>query len=271
MRVWATNVWGGGVTATSNRFVRHQFRPHTHDGLMLGMIEAGHKQFARERQTHVAAPGTVSIVNPGEMHTGQRAAGEELRYRALYIPVELLALARRQHAPAPKGESVAFQAGVIPDPAAYDALVRAHAAITAREPLLMSETLLLEALAALVARHASWAIAQRDPAAARVEIRHVRELIDARYAEDLSVTELARAAGLSPYHLMRQFRRQIGLPIHAYQIQQRVEASKRLLASGLPVVEVALDVGFADQSHFSKRFKDLVGTSPAAYQHCLRG
>lgn len=166
---------------------------------------------------------------------------------------------------------MAFGAGVVAETAVYNALVRAHDAITSRDARLVSESRLLAALAILTAHHASWAVVRRPKASSASNIRRVKELIDARYAEDLSIADLAVAAGLSPYHLMRQFRRQIGLPIHAYQIQRRIEASKQLLASGLAVVEVALDVGFADQSHFSKRFKDLVGASPASYQRCLRG
>ncbi len=269
VRHWTSDIYGGGVEATANRFVRHRFRPHTHDTLMLGLIESGAKLFARERRAHIATPGAISIVNPGELHTGERAAGAELRYRALYIPGGLLALAMRRPAPEPEGASVAFRDAVIGDEPVYAAMVRAHVAIVAGAPLLAQESYLLHALVGLVGRHASWAGPERRIAAAPREVRIVRELIDARFADELSITELSGAAGLSPYHLMRQFRRFVGLPIHAYQIQVRIEAAKALLGSGLAVVEVALEVGFADQSHFSKRFKDLIGASPGAYQRAI--
>lgn len=270
VRLWTSDIYGGGVEATTNRFVRHRFRPHTHDTLMLGLIDSGTKSFARERECHFAPPGSVSLVNPGELHTGERLEGAELRYRALYIPPDLLALAKGRSEPEPESARIAFHAAVVSECSLFESLVGAHDAITRREPLLVCETLLLEAIATLVQRHARWCSPQRDPAAAPREVRFVRELIDARFCEELSIGEVAHAAGLSPYHLMRQFRRFVGIPIHAYQIQRRIEMSKRLLASGEAVVDVALDVGFADQSHFSKRFRDLVGTSPAAYQRGLR-
>ena len=270
VRLWTSDIYGGGVEATANHFVRHSFRPHTHDTLMLGLMESGTKRFARERRTYFATPGTISIVNPGDLHTGERAAGTELRYRALYVPARLLALAGRQSEPGPEGAGLAFLDAVIDDGAVHGLMVRAHQAIIDRAPLLTCESLLLSALAGLASRHASWAVPWRDPAAAPREIRRVRELVDARFADELSIGALARVAALSPYHLMRQFRRFVGLPIHAYQIQARIEASKILLTAGLPVVEVALRVGFADQSHFSKRFKGLIGASPAAYQRAVR-
>jgi AraC-like DNA-binding protein len=66
--------------------------------------------------------------------------------------------------------------------------------------------------------------------------------------------------------LMRLFRRHVGMPMHALQTQLRVELGKRLLQRGMTASQTALEVGFADQSHFTKRFKEMVGTSPVAYQ-----
>lgn len=67
VRVWTH---AGGVEATAARFVRHRFSPHTHDTLMMGLIEKGSKTFRRERRTHVAPAGSISVVNPGDLHTG---------------------------------------------------------------------------------------------------------------------------------------------------------------------------------------------------------
>jgi len=69
---------------------------------------------------------------------------------------------------------------------------------------------------------------------------------------------------------MRQFRRHVGIPMHALQNQLRVGLGRRLLRDGMPASEVALEVGFADQSHFSKRFKELVGAPPTSYQRNVR-
>lgn len=266
MRFWAGP---NGIVAAAARFVKHRFRPHTHDDLMLGLIEAGTKTFIRERDRHVAHTGAISIVNPGEVHTGERSAGEELRYRALYVPPTLLGLVADQIADNAAGGGIAFAAGVVRDAVAHAALLRAHAAITGREPLLARETLLLASLAHLVDRHGSRAGEARPLVAAPAAVSRARELIRARYADELSIQEVADAVGLSPFHLMRQFRRFVGLPVHAYQIQVRVEAAVKLLSAGVPSAEVAVTVGFADQSHLTRRFKDLMGAPPVAYQRTM--
>jgi AraC-like DNA-binding protein len=56
------------------------------------------------------------------------------------------------------------------------------------------------------------------------------------------------------------------MPPHTYRLQQRIHLAKRMLADGIPIVQAALDTGFTDQSHFTRRFKTFVGTTPLQYQ-----
>ncbi|MBI1877856.1 MAG: helix-turn-helix transcriptional regulator, partial [Chloroflexi bacterium] len=72
-------------------------------------------------------------------------------------------------------------------------------------------------------------------------------------------------SNLSPFHLLRAFRAELGLPPHAYLTQIRIERAKALLAQGWPVAQVAFETGFADQSHLTKRFKGIVGVAPGQY------
>jgi AraC-like DNA-binding protein len=83
---------------------------------------------------------------------------------------------------------------------------------------------------------------------------------------NISLEELSAHVGLSPYHFLRRFRATFGMPPHTYRLQQRVHLAKRMLADGTPIVQVALDTGFTDQSHFTRRFKMFVGTTPRQYQ-----
>ncbi|CAH1665158.1 AraC family transcriptional regulator [Chelatococcus asaccharovorans] len=258
-----------GLQAAAARFRNHCFRPHTHDGLMIGLIDAGSKSFMRERKQFVANPGAISVVNAGDLHTGSRAEGDELKYRALYIPLNLLAnLSGSNNLDAPPG----FQSGIIDDGQLFNALGAMHLSIVQCGSKLERDQLLLEALKLLVGRYGSdWRPADRGAAEAPNHVRDAYALIEAHYREELSISDISIALEISPYHLMREFRRHTGIPMHALQTQFRVELGKRLLRQGLPVAEVALAAGFADQSHFTKRFREIVGTPPAAYRRNLQG
>lgn len=102
---------------------------------------------------------------------------------------------------------------------------------------------------------------QHEPLA----VRRVRDFIQANYADNVSLDDLSACSGLSPFHLLRTFRRAIGMPPHAYLRQIRVEQAKQLLAVGTPIAEAAAAAGFVDQSHLNRLFKKILGMTPGAY------
>lgn len=91
----------------------------------------------------------------------------------------------------------------------------------------------------------------------------VRSLLDST-PTFVPLTVLCGVAQLSKWQLVRQFRRQVGLPPHAYHRRQRLRSARALLELGTPVAQVAYATGFADQSHFTRQFKDQFGVTPGA-------
>jgi AraC family transcriptional regulator len=99
------------------------------------------------------------------------------------------------------------------------------------------------------------------------KLRAVTDFIGDNYERDLSLAELARAAGMSTFHFAREFKRTTGTTPHQYLIKFRVERAKALLAeSRMPLVEVGFRSGFSHQSHFSRLFRRLTGTTPLSYR-----
>lgn len=92
-----------------------------------------------------------------------------------------------------------------------------------------------------------------------------RDVIQARYAEALSLEELARIAGVSVFHLERSFTRAVGVPIHRYQQLIRLHRAMQLIRLGESLAEVAATCGFADQAHMTRTFRRLHGWTPGAY------
>jgi AraC family transcriptional regulator len=125
---------------------------------------------------------------------------------------------------------------------------------------------LATALAAhLVAAHSSIADRTAERHIAMPNLRHVLGYIEAHLGHDLSLPAIAAVAGLSVSHTKTLFRRATGLPIHQYVIRRRVELAARLLREGqMPVSEVALEAGFAHQSHLARHMRRLMGVTPAA-------
>ncbi|BCH32499.1 hypothetical protein MesoLjLc_44290 [Mesorhizobium sp. L-8-10] len=98
-------------------------------------------------------------------------------------------------------------------------------------------------------------------------LERVQEQIHDEFHRHHTLESLARAAGVHHVHLAREFRRRFGCTIGHYIRQRRVEfGCHRLAASPDPLSEIALDAGFADQSHFTNTFRRLVGMSPGVFR-----
>jgi AraC-like DNA-binding protein len=82
-----------------------------------------------------------------------------------------------------------------------------------------------------------------------------RDRLHSGIAEPMSIRELARAAERSEFHLIRTFRREVGLPPHAYADQVRIAEAKEMLAQQRSLASIAFTLGFCDQSHFTRAFK----------------
>jgi len=94
-------------------------------------------------------------------------------------------------------------------------------------------------------------------------LSHIRENI----GRDLSVTELAQVVGMSQYYFSKLFKMSTGTTPHQYVMRQRVERAQELLReSPMPLSEVATQVGFETQSHFTSVFRKLVGATPKHYR-----
>jgi len=97
-----------------------------------------------------------------------------------------------------------------------------------------------------------------------------RDLADARYAEPLTVADLARAAGLSPAHFSREFRRTFGEPPHVYLLTRRLERAAALLrTTDMSVADICMAVGLTSVGSFTTSFNRVYGRSPTAYRRAF--
>ena len=82
-----------------------------------------------------------------------------------------------------------------------------------------------------------------------------------------TVEEVARSAGISPFHFIRQFESVFGSTPHQLRIQSRLDRARRLLAAGgLSVTDVCMEVGFSSLGTFSRTFRDIVGETPSEFR-----
>lgn len=236
------------------RFVDHAYPPHTHDTWTVFIVDEGSIRYDLEARHRGAAGPRVTILPPHVVHDGRAATSAGFRKRVLYVGAEVL------------DERLIGRA--VDDPDIEDPyLVRQLRALhhSLEDP---SETLEAESMLALAGsrlrRHLGDRVAERERPDHEVA-SELRDLLDERCFERLTLTEAGVLLHVSPAHLVRSFSRTFGIAPHRYVLGRRIDTARRRLLDGEPVADVAAAVGFHDQAHLTRHFRRHVGTTPARY------
>lgn len=146
------------------------------------------------------------------------------------------------------------------------AFLRTHAELERAASPLEAETALLELWTTLrkpaAGAPAAPAAQTRTPSPV---IRRARDFIHTHFVRGVTLEELSHLTGMCRYSLVRAFTREVGVPPHAFQTTLRVHRARELIGAGMPIAQVALEVGFADQSHLNRHFKHVLGFTPGHY------
>ena len=226
---------------------------------------AGSGRFTVDATAQRAGGGELFVLEPEAVHTGMAAVPEGWAYKVLYLDPVLICDWAERDGPAPR----AARWVVFRDATLHAALLHAHAALAHEPPGLSLDEAVLGAVAAL-RPHLRPAPARTGGRAEHAAVRRARRHLDEHWMRSVPLVELASVAGLSSFELVRRFGAQIGLTPHAYQVDLRVAAARRLLAAGEPPALVAADCGFADQPHLTRVFKRAVGVTPGRYRTAAR-
>lgn len=236
-----------------------------HDAMTIAAVTAGTFQYRGRRGTALLAPGAVLLGNAGTSFECGHEHGHGDRCLAFRFTPECL---EAVVAALPGGCRADFSRPSLPP--LSDLLPLLTAAEIARNeadaPAL--EELALR-LAAAVAGQLCVRTRSAPPASRREEARITAAVrrIEAGLDQPQPLSELARAAAMSPYHFLRTFRRVVGITPHQFVLRLRLQrAAVRLRRTRHPVSAIAFDAGFGDLSTFNRRFRKVMGMPPSVYR-----
>jgi AraC-like DNA-binding protein len=236
---------------------------------VFGIVEAQPMRSRRGRERRVVQPGQVVAWDPSAAHSGSAAAAEPWSSRLMIVESAGLAglAGDREDAELPE---VAFPEPVVSDPELARSFVRMHLSLDSYATRLERDERLGGWLRALVGR-CSTVRARPAPLVARDEraLRLARDYLTDRLDRNVGLDELAAAAGIGKFRLIRLVRERTGLPPHALQLAYRLQAARRRLEAGESIAATAMATGFSDQSHLHRHFVRSLGLAPGAYQRCF--
>lgn len=242
--------------------VCRNFPRHIHDSFCIGLVEHGARIITTQDDETLISPGEMFILNPQQPHSCQ-SIGTGISYSVISIRPEVMSAFGGAHDPAWR-QPFFRTVRIVNDQLAVAIRALCKLVELKYDPCEI-ETQVVLLLAKLVADYGDCQPANLMPDLQSAVIHRVRKYIDSGYSEKISLSELADACNLSPYHLQRTFVELTGLSPHDYLVYVRIKHSKRLLRQGLPLADIAQDVGFVDQSHFTHSFKRVVGITPGFF------
>ncbi|WP_158949981.1 AraC family transcriptional regulator [Pseudodesulfovibrio cashew] len=236
------------------------FAPHTHDAYVFWINGTGGERVSFGGSSAILQPDSFGVVAPGEVHAN-RPVTESRTLESFYVdPIVIEEIVGQCG-----GRSSGFRSRLQRDTEARGWLADLHAVLIRSEDAFLIHESFLSVFSRLLGRHGEYRLYPRPGSEPR-KVAEARSILDERFAESLGLDEVAALCGCSACHLIRLFRRETGMSPHAYLVERRLACAKALLAEGASLVEVALDTGFADQSHLARRFKLRFGITPGRYR-----
>ena len=253
-----------GLSRIGAQFFGNAYALHRHDTYSLGITMRGVQTFSYRGQSHFSTPGHLVILHPDELHDGGAGTDDGLTYRMLYLEPSLLREALGEGV-----SSLPFVPNpVVFDPAFRQSLSEALSDLSSRLEDLAIDHLLAD-IATSLARHADAPVRQ-DSAIDRVGAERARAFLNENLAMDVKSARLESVSGLDRFRLARHFRACFGTSPHRYLVMRRLQRARDLIATEMPLAEIAIETGFSDQSHFNRHFKKAYGMTPGQWAAMLQ-
>ena len=262
-----TSAWHGVLMMEAQHLeAAHPF--HVHDYYTIALVDRGEAEILVRGESFRAGPGSTILVPPWEAHEERnvRAGGVTLRalYPALGTMGRVLGVKN-----ASLLERLTFDRPVVHDAALAERLANLFARL-ALSPGGLVEGPVTDNVRASLLRHMRLASETQRPLRSLRAVDAARARIVRGIRQMPSMAELSAVTGMSRFHLSRVFRDVTGLPPYAYFEQVRLARANVLLRQGFALSEVAMTLGFSDQSHFHRQFRARAATTPGRYARALR-
>ena len=255
-----------GLVLGSGRFSAFRFERHYHLDYHVGLVTEGLQRQRYKQKSALLGPGCIALMPPGEMHDGSSEDGAAYTLKTFRLSPELINDIATDLCGQSREPELAV--GMLEDPLLAAHLLRLHHAMSGHDQTwsLAIQSEWLSLLHCLLRQSCSIKPQQVRGTLSPLQQQRIKEYCIAHLAEKITLDALAALCGLGRFYFLRQFKQTVGMTPHAWLVRLRLEQACAMLA-GRPqsIAEIAQGVGFYDQSHFNRAFRQAFGVAPSHY------
>jgi len=252
-----------GVVITQATLTDFVFPAHSHDHIVIGLVQDGGQTSRYGLRRFDVQKGDVLLVDPGQVHDGRPISACGRRYTMLEINIEAF---KKLLGDSLNVDYQEFRQPICRNREALSAFTKWHKALT--ENNAQSEEEAASGFISQIFKHKLLTEFSR-----RIEhdlANRVKQRMLATGTEYNTISELALECGASRFQLIRAFKKAYGLTPEDFRRQLRVQRARNLLMQPLSLADIAVTAGFADQSHMTREFRRLIGLTPHTYRTALQ-
>jgi AraC-like DNA-binding protein len=253
-----------GMEFRFSRYDGFKFARHTHDTYTVGVVLEGASYCTdKVADSSLVASGDVFHINPEQVHSGVPLRDVGVSYLLFYADPKWVRNTVYQISEIDHGfpEFKSFCSNSLAVSEKFKAFYRC---LSLSGTSLAKQSLAVSAFAELFSGNGR-IVPVRTGNNEHRAVAVAKEYLESNVGRKVSLDELAAVTGLSSYYFLRVFKKSTGMTPHAFFIIRRIEKARKMILSGLPFSEIALECGFGDQSHFTHKFKQFMGVTPGQY------
>ena len=240
---------------------------HSHDTFSIGAITRGTNFYQNSSVQYKVNAGSVVIINPHDVHACKSVASAPWSYLMLFVDTAWMMRLQNDCGIHESTQFQPFNTHLSTDTLLFQALVDFHTVLVDDgQDVLCKEIASVEFLVLLnhlLHKYPSTSVTSHDISHPR--LKDAAHFIATHCTESLRLSDICASAHLSPSYLVRAFKAHFGLTPHAYLLNQRILLAQKLLKQGKASIDIAHELGFADQAHFQRVFKRKVAATPRQY------
>lgn len=250
-------------------YTRHAYPWHAHEEISLGLVLSGAIDLRTSSRRGIATAGSFVLVNAQEAHSGTPAAQDGWTCRTIHLNPAIVGSVAEELKTYGRPSNVGFRGPTFEDPCAARGLLDVHILSESFGSALHRQSRLIALIARLLVQHAGEGLTLPRTSDEPTAVRRARDFLDQNLSDKVLLDDLAVIAGIPRFRLLRAFQKEIGMSPHAWQLQARVRTGHRMLRSHEALADIAAILGFADQAHFTRVYKSVMGMTPGQYRSSL--